>query len=839
MSWRDRFAKSSNLLSISWFDLLVLGLLLVGGWIYLHNVLHWGVGWIGESEYGDAEFWWNGALHFAQGIFQDNPGKGFRPGYFILSGLTLPVLGSQFKQYYPYFLFLFLSVSSLFYLALRQLLGRWASAFVVAMLVFNPFTAEWLATSTTDGTGLLLNIAALTCLLLGVRKGLSLGWLVGFGILFSLATLTRPLVTPFIGIVILVLLTLPKASFKKRCWAVVFVLVAFCLPTSGWMVVQKMTIDRWAISSNDASAFYAASDPNIQVWSPTMYDHVQEIAANQYHLKPDMVTDQILNQIFWQETIKNYLNYPAYHLSRVVPHIWEVARFSPKRSTHGGDHWRTAFLEMIAAGLAIWLLSQQRRFRALLIIIVGFSIYFSPWIVTYLTLMGVLFALLTWRADRLGVFLLGAYWLTGVAALYFIGGTWGKPSFDGLFDLNALGYRLGSQVFFVGDLLAVYFMVWLAQVSQYNHFRWGQFIERPNPLAGNLVMGFFSVLVTATMLVYLIGSAVVCERIYSRHYAIAKSFPAMDQLQKIYKHHSGFGLVQGESVKGALNESAFSKLDVKTGQADVVFTGMVSSFIWNLPGQERAQLKVHTQNQIYPITMGPGTIYLDVPGHVDAKDWIGKQGAFVIRKLSDNYNKSNVAYYLTNPVLCAFVPLSSDGKSFESAKTVWFPVTKNATQLASDGELQLQHAKIIWSVDSGQALYQRRFFLVPEIKNNTSGRAKLILNVAKMHGPATLNFAYTLGFAPSATPTSLPNSSYDMMVSIVRKGSKFHPARLISDHNVVLSDKQDVSLKKITFPISADTQTVELAFNHVPPGTGIWIYEFNLSATALKDIGDE
>jgi len=168
--------------------------------------------------------------------FQDNPGKGFRPGYFVLTGLTFPVLGEQFKQYYPYFLFAFLTTASLFYMALRKWLTRWVAACIVGMLVFNPFTAEWLATSTTDSTGLLLNIAALSCLLFGVSNNLHRGWLITFGVFFALATLTRPLVTPFIGLVLLALLLIPRLPFKKRLTLAICVCIAFLFLLSyGWV----------------------------------------------------------------------------------------------------------------------------------------------------------------------------------------------------------------------------------------------------------------------------------------------------------------------------------------------------------------------------------------------------------------------------------------------------------------------------------------------------------------------------------------------------------------------------------------------------------------------------
>jgi len=96
------------------------------------------------------------------------------------------------------------------------------------------------------------------------------------------------------------------------------------------MGFQKLTIDRWALSSNDASAFYAASDPKIQVWNPSMYDPIQKLAAQQYHVPLADISNQQLNQIFWQESIKNYVRYPKYHLERIAPHIGKLPVFHPR-----------------------------------------------------------------------------------------------------------------------------------------------------------------------------------------------------------------------------------------------------------------------------------------------------------------------------------------------------------------------------------------------------------------------------------------------------------------------------------------------------------------------------
>lgn len=844
-SWEEKCRIST----ISWFDIGILTIIIAGGLIYFHNIQYWGVGYVGGVQYGDAQFWWDGALHVAQGIFQDNPGKGYRPGYFIFSGLTLPVLGLQFRQYYPYFMIVFLTTCSLFYLALRSTLGRWAAACVVGMLVFNPFTAEWVATSTTDATGLLLNMAALACLLIGINNNFRKSWLIAFGVLFSLATLTRPLMTPFIGLVLLALLFIPEISLKKRLGIVMGVFLAFCLPTFLWMGAQKLIINEWSVSSNDASAFYAASDPNIQVWSSDMYKHISKLAAERNHLKSGKADERLINQTFWQETVKNYIKYPKYHLSRILPHVWVIAKFSPGMSTHGTNHWRTTFLLLIALGMAFWLLFEGFLFRPFILVVLAIGIIKLPTMVAFMTLAGVVLALIKPRKQfQLGMFLLSCYWLTGVAALYLVGGTWGAPSFAPTFALNALGYRLGAQMFFVGDLLASYFLVWVAffqlnleDKKSLNNNRylslqcwWQSIVCRASALAGGLVLGWFALFGIATIIIYAVGTTVVAQRAYSRSHSVVELYPSLNSVVNLYKQHNGSIPKLAIGEKGGFNAKSLTELTAKKDGVDLIFTGAASTFIWNLEGQQRAQLMIHTQKQVYPFTMGPVFAILEVPQHVSIKDWDGVQGAFIIRQLPDKHNVSNLPYYLTTPTIRAFVPLASDGKSFDLTRAVWFPLVENATQLDTEGKLKSQNAKIMWAVNSGPAPFQRRFFIEPKKgRANVPEKVQLLLDVSGIHGsdPSTLSFAYAWAKSPAFDVKSPSSEYYDVKVNAISK--KGQVRQLLLNRDQVPAVGKEDGLKKVEFQIPVDTKTIEITFSNLMPKEGIWLYEFNLKSSHL------
>lgn len=834
-NWLHYLSKASN---ISWFDLLVLTLMFIGGIFYLHNALYWGVAWIGDSQYGDAEFWWNGALHISQGLFQDNPGNGFRPGYFFLTGLTIPVLGQQFLQFYPYFLISFLAISGLFYLVLRPLLGRFIGACVIGTLIFNPFTAEWLATSTTDATGMMLNLLALTCLLFGVHKKLNRNWLIAFGVLFSLATLTRPLVTPFIGLVLLSIVCFSQELLKKRIIIVSWILLAFCGPTLLWMSFQKLTIDRWSISSNDASAFYAASEPNVQVWNSTMDEHIGQIAANKFHIKRSAVTDQMINQIYWQETIKNYIKYPKYHLKRALPHLLRIASFSPELSIKGTNRWRIILYEVMIASLSVWLCLQRRYFHAFFFIILGGYLYFVPKLITIMVLIGALLGLINVRKpNQFGMFFLSAYWLTGVLSLYLVGGTWGPPSFSPQFAINALGYRLGTQVFFIGDILAAYFLICLVQfkfnTKAQDYQDSSNLISAPSPLASNIVVAGYGLFILTTVIIYLIGGSIVAYRAYVYAYPSRfKTYPSLSAIVNTYQQRTGRKAFIVEGKNGGIDPKIVSR------SHEMVFTGTVSPFIWNMPGQERSQMMVFTQKTVHPYTMGPSRIFLDVPQRLNAAQWVGKQGAFIISNIPDEHNKSHQPYYLTLPALRAFVPLASNEDNFAISKTTWFPLVKNATQLETSGELNISSSKVIWGLDSGTSPFQRRFFMVPrQLKNLTYGKITLHLDISAAHGPTTLSFSYTLdNTLEKSPPQPTQQTYYDILISTESNASMDSRHLLLSSNNPIPLPGTIDNQRNINVSIPNNTTTVEIIFNHLTVGTGIWMYEFNLTAADFMNL---
>jgi len=780
---------------------LFIFLLLLGGFIYHWNPLHWGPAYIGNNQYGDAEFWWNGAIHFANGIFANNPGRGFRPGYFILTGLSLATLGTRFIIFHKYFLTVFLGAAVFLYIHLRELLGKVGAALGILLLVLNPFTAEWVATSTTDATGLVLHLISLACLISGTRKGqLDLRYLAGFAFFFSLGTLTRPLLTPFLGVVLLAIFLWANEPLKKRVQALITIILLFMLPSLGWMAIQRVTIGEWSVSSNDASMFYSASDPAIQVWNNEMYDHVANSAKSKLHLQN--VNSTQINQEFWSLTVENYKKYWRYHFKRILPHFWAYAKFTPQISSH--PKWDIA--PIVMGFFLIFLLIQfiqYRNWKGIAFIILISSVFLltkkGPALIIMASVCFTIVHLFKRRrSEQLSHLFLATYWVTGVAALALVGGTWGPASGHSPVEINALGYRLGAQFVFAGDLLTLLLFYKASQYFQkYNQRKINpsktlEYWTIPNK-GSNLAFGIVlnSILIFC-LTVMTIGAGVVGTRYFSRSMSREMPYPSLEPFRKKY------------SANGYLTP------------VDEVYTGAASDFIWNLQGQDRTQILYYSQTKTFPFEMHPSRRIIEFPVQLDENQWRYRQGIYVLRDIKDLPPISNLAYYVNETIVRGFVPLSEDKSSFDLDHTIWFPISKYASRLAASGELKYDPTYLKWNGDSGPLPFKRRFLLKPSQTNHS---VRLSLDVTHGRGNRFLKFDWL----PESNSSNHSVEPVLLQIQIHRFNAKSDP---IPPVNHTQSEK--VGNEKIDLNDSS-IKSVDLQFNNVPPD-GIHVYEFNLIA---------
>lgn len=827
-------------------DLFIVLVFFLGGSWFLWDSTYWaGLVNMGSAQYGDAAFWWNGALHFAEGIIKDNPNLDFRMGYALFAGLFVAVLGGSFLLFHKLLIAAFLFAASFLYFALKPTLGRIAAAGATALLIFNPFTAEWLAISTSDGIGLILNMTALSCFIFGLRRSLHLGFLATFGVLLATASLTRPLMSPFIAPAILILVLQGTAPWKRRIQGLAAVFAAFALPTVLWVIALHGITGSWAMAGHDSTTVYAASDPQIQVWNGAMYTRVEDSAKSRNQTQKP-TADQ-LSKEFWLLTKDNYVLHSGYHVSRLIPHTLDIAVFSSQNTSKKDRMWqgiRLAILLATVAALVIAAIARRRWLGAGLVGVIGLLAALLPVGQTTLILAGALLlplGLFRRKADHTyAVFVL--YWWVGVAVLYLVGGTWGPP-LGAAHDMNALGYRLGSQFFFVNDLITLS-MLGLISTLQLPFFQSSPDLsvntdgwEGAGAPKGGSSTGAARALSWATYFFISIlafigvaGASVVGYRAWQKNNGVPTPFPPTQQVQTWLQANQA-KLHMATPTEIVLDISDLNKKIGSTGNGGtassyIIFNGGMSDFIWNLDRQMRSQAIVYLQNNISPFTMFPNLVYVEFPSHLNEPAWVRKQGAWVVRRLVDLPSKSNLPFYFSETSVKAFIPLSADKTRFDVSAAQIFPLQKYASQLYAAGDLKVLNGALEWDFSSGTEKYSRRFLLKRPAAGSSSESIALELDLSKMTGTRSLSFKWML---ERAANNSQPLPSPTLKVV----GESGAPASLDKnpDYYSGLAPKAAEAMQTVKIDLTQSRHNkLKLALDGVMPDDKIWFYEFNMQS---------
>jgi hypothetical protein len=783
--------------------------LILLGLVSLHDAPHWGRdGYVGNAQYGDAEFWWNGALHFSQGIVAENPNLHYRMGYAAFAGTLAAVLGSDYRVFHLLLLAVFLALAVWLYLGLRRTSGRLVAAVVTVGLVFNPYTAEFLAISTSDGLGLLFNLAALLALLAALRQAdVHLGWLAAFGVLFACNSLTRPLMTPFIAAAALAVGAQLWGRWR-RTWQAWAVLVgAFLAPTLAWMAFMGATTGNFALTGEgqDASAFYAASDPQIQVWRPDMYDAVRDSARSRLHTQN--LTSAQMNAEFWTLTRKNYVKHWRFHWARLGRHILVLSQTTPDQATMASPAWRwerQGLKVLLAAILCVVGWRQGRHVRAALA--AGLALTWAgwsgsqPWL---LLVAGLLGCIHLFRAQR-ALFIWSSYWLVGAFALYLTGGTWGPP-LSPTHEINALGYRLGFQFFFANDLIIILSLAWLAGgplvPSSARVWR-----GLTGPAEGAQHALHLARLLAGAVLVGLLlwGGVLVAARLHARAQTQPVPYPALSLLQTEPGLAAAQPISELTALLVAINRHDGTRLLTQAGSA---------GFVWNLPGQQRAVLLLYQQDRLTPVQLHPRQFYAEVPQHLPVAPWLYRQGAWLLRSFPDAAPAHNQAYYVNNAAVQAFIPVTADGRTYAVAQRVDFPLALYATQLVGARLLTFTGMAQEWSTNSGREKYPRRFSARATGPDGSVGVLRFDLSRARGH--RQLSFGVQLesvqGRPISAALRLVGDSAATPMWQ----------TRLSSP---------DGSVTRLQLPLPDDLSALRLECDLPPGGHTLWFNELVLSA---------
>lgn len=804
MAAPDSARPAPSRVEASWPELGFILLVLLVGFYFLRDAAYWGRStYVGTAQFGDAEFWWNGALHFSRGIIAENPNITFRMGYATFAGCFVAVFGPDYHLFHTILITLFLVTVSGLYLSLRGLIGRISAGAAIIFFVFNPYTAEWLAISTSDSLGLMLNLAALLALVAGVRDGLRLRWIALFGLFFASASLTRPLMTPFVLPGLLAVLATGWPDRRRTARALAVLLASFFAPTLVWMGAMALTTGNFALTGDnqDSSTFYSVSDPQIQTWRAEMYDPVN--AAAKKHFQTKAPTSRQLNQEFWRMTRANYIKHWNYHLKRVAHNLTTLAQFTPDQSTlHTplSAQWRLRLKWLLALALCCYAFRQQRQWTAILLLALGWLWTLQPAATPWLIWGAGVAGLVALAVRRPGIFLWATYWWVGTAALYLTGGTW-EPPVAPAAEMTALGYRLGFQFLFLNDFLVIGLLGCIALgrtpggTLEDNTSR----IFVSSATAGRLLHRSAVVFFTLLFGVLLAGASIVGWRVYSRSHSPTVPYPDPSGLVQT-------NVARGAKVLGGL-ASVRDALNLPNGRP-VLMTGTSSGFIWNLTGQQRSMLLLYQQDNLQPVQLSPRHLYVELSRHLRERQWMNRPGAWVLRVFPDIAPLNSLPYYYEMPAIAAFVPLAADGKSYDLARAVVFPIAKYATQLVAAGDLVFSGAKPSWAPNSGALMFPRRFGL----QGSAEGRdLAWDLNLQHVRGKRSLRFSLELEETDGEPVHVRLESS---------QGEALWEADLIPG-----SDPVPVQ------PILPDTTPgLRLTIKNLRPGRTLWFYELVLEA---------
>lgn len=788
----------------SWPELGFILLVGLAGFLFLRDASYWGRhAYVGTAQFGDAEFWWNGALHLAEGIVADNPNLVFRMGYAAFAGCFVAVLGPDYHLFHQVLVTLFLVTAGAVYLSLRGLIGRIAAGAAIIFLVFNPYTAEWLAISTSDSLGLILNLAAILALIAGVRDGLRLRWIALFGILLACASLTRPLMTPFILPAILAVVATGWRAWRPTIRALGVLLGAFFLPTLLWMGVMGVTTGNFALTgaSQDSSAFYAASDPQIQTWRADMYGPVNESAKKRFHTATP--TPRQLNAEFWTLIRENYVKHWRFHVARLWSNVSEYSAVTPSQSTRRthAEPWYVRFKWIFTLALIVTVFREQRQWTAIGLLLLGACWAMQPSMTPWLVLAGAIAGLFGLLARRPGTFVWASYWWTGVAALYLVGGVMGPPVAPD-HGLTALGHRLGFQFLFANDFLIIGLLGSIAlgrTPAGALHEDFAR-VFLPSPQAGKVLRAGATVFFALVLGVLAGGAAIVGWRVYARNHTTPVPYPDATLLART-------GLAAPETLVDNF-DLLRSALAARDGRS-ILIKGQSGGFVWNMPGQKRSMLLVYQQDNIRPVSLSPRGLYLEAAGHLPEREWMNRQGLWALRSYPDLEPVSSLPYYFQMPAIRAFIPLSADGQSYDANRAVIFPVAKTATQLVKSGELVFAGPQPEWSVDSGVLQFPRRFSLRATA---TEPRIAWELAVTQARGHRSSRFSLQYESPQESGPV---------------------PARLETREGVLLWAGELVpGVDPLLIKPELPPATTGLLFTapHVPAGDTLWFYELVLEA---------
>lgn len=805
-----------------WFDVFVVAMIVTSGLLFLWNGPSWAPNvYIGSDQFGDTEFWWNGALQFAQAIIWENINITYRMGFAVFAGLIVALFGPDYAVFHKILLLLFLGIATSGYVILAGRVGRLTALAMTGALVFSPYEAEWLATSTSDALGQIFCLVSLFSLFVALGVRLRPRWLAMAGIFLALSALTRPLMAVFAAPVALFLLLQINIGLRARCVGVAIFFAAFALPMLIWTTAFYIKTGNVAAAGQQGSNFYAASNPEIQVWSGTMNIPVQEAAKARLGL-PD-ISDAQMNQEYLYQTLANYRNEWVYHLRRLPQHVWALARFS-FHNTNYSDRLdfvlRWLVRGLLTAGVALSCITNRRFLNALLALAVC---VLSLWPRTSGLVVVASAAFCFLPGSNAAVMqihrLVSSYWWAGAAALYFVGGTWGPPlSYAPQFDINALGYRLGLQFLFANEWLVILAIVSVGGVPDYVRKIPMLYPLRPwlsSASGAGATLRFArngGVALLGGLLT--IGSGIIGVRAWQASHAspvpmpsIAPVLSALCSADGNRKPRSPSEEAEPASVlKDMWNDT---KPDSRKEGAHI-FTGGLGGLIWQLRGQHRTRAILNQHDQYYPgfpFVLSDTLTHIEFADLLDERTWRNREGAWIVRSFREVGPHVGPVYYESLPKVQVFVPLSADGKSFDTANMIMFPLMRYASALAYAGLLTAKDSRLEWMQYPTADFKRRWFILFPPQDAHDLRSSSVEIDASDALGQRKLSLSFRAeplpGVPVGKTPISIAIESMDAVgqkrTLLERTSQARGGATEVDTDSAEVTIPSDVARIKVTF----------------------------------------
>lgn len=834
MRFQPSIPKPRSAEGTAWFDLSVVFISILLGLLFLWNPQVWAPNaYLGHDQFGDAGFWWNGALQFSQAIVWENVNIEYRMGYAAFAGLFVSLFGPDFAIFHKFLLLVFLGIATGGYVILYPRIGRIAALALMAALIFSPYQAEWLSTSTSDSLGFIWNLLALFSLFCALDQGIRFRWLAVAGVFLALGGLTRPLMALFIAPAVSIILLHSFGGLRARLLGIVVLITAVALPTICWMVPLYLKNGDYVGAANDGDVIYAASNPKVQVWTPSMLSPVGEAAKARFGL-PSVSRAQV-SQEYRYQTLVNYRDEWAYHLRRLPRHVLALANFS-YHNVNAADRidqiLRLLVRCLLTLTLVIGCLISRRFLNAALagaVCLLSAWPSTSGWVVVGSTALSMFAA----RMGAFGLFhrIVAAYWWAGVAALFFTGGTWGLQTVS----INALGYRLGLQFLYANEWLVIVAIVAAAGITGFDRRSLIPSSLRPifadaaTPSAILRVAKYSWF--TSIALILFGGGAVVGAKGWYVSHSEPVPMPAPNSVVLALCGPNANWRAGGESTAAETAAAVSNLWDEPDRRSEGVHlvTGALGGLIWQLAQEDRTRATFNQQDKYFPFVFKTFQTDVEFAGLIDESTWRFRQGAWLIRAFRERRLSRESVYDESLPKVQAFVPVSSDGQTFDASKMVRFPVAQYASTLAFTERLKATNARIEWKKYPTADLKSRWFLLLPPETAPRPPTSGIEIDVSNAIGQRKLQFEFRVEPLPSTIQT---RKNFAIAVeSINAAGNRLG---LFERNSAAKGTAAEAQADLVSIEVPGDAARVNVTFSGLESMDYVRVTELKLTSTDVQ-----